>query len=115
MTLGQVARSALSKQLVFALVGAWLSATPAMAECNYDSRDAVANCKAAAKDYFRKTMNWNTDSYKDVVRRVESLKDTLNECDLNCGMSVVERGADGAFQYYEPDRPSDETYYSLQN
>ena len=77
-----------------ALMAGPSSVRPSLAACNYDN-DAVSNCGDAINDYFNKTIGHQTNSYDDVQNRVDSAKDTLQQC-YDCAMDKVEQGANSS-------------------
>jgi hypothetical protein len=85
--------------ILLGLTAAILAAVPhstrdAQAACNY-SNDPLSNCGNAINDYANKTFGHQSNSYDDVKTRVDSAKDTLNQC-VDCAMDKVEQGANGA-------------------
>ena len=69
---------------------------PAKAACNYDSKDAAHNCQDAVRDYGRKTWDAQSPSYRDVEKRVNTLRDILNEC-KDCTMDRLNQKVDDLF------------------
>jgi len=84
------------------LIVALVAASAAMADCNYDPNSPINNCSGAIRDYFQQTTGSQGQSYEDVEKRVNSAKDTLNEC-TSCAMDYIQRGTDSAQPSESPD------------
>ena len=76
----------------YAIAGAFcilLASAPAFADCNYNANNAIKNCQSAIKDWFSNTKNNQSQSSEDIQKRVDSARDTLNEC-INCATSQID-------------------------
>ncbi|WFU37474.1 hypothetical protein QA640_23630 [Bradyrhizobium sp. CB82] len=80
---------------MIAIAGVNLRASPAAAACNYSS-DYARNCADAVSDAAGKAVQYNSNSYRDIEKRVDSLRGAVKEC-YDCAMEHVERGTNSAF------------------
>jgi hypothetical protein len=79
---------------LIAFAGVSLRATPAAAACNYNS-DYARNCADAVTDAAGKAIQYNSNSYRDIEKRVDSLRGAVKEC-YDCAMEHVDRGTNSA-------------------
>lgn len=80
----------------YAIAGAFcilLASAPAFADCNYNANNAIKNCQSAIKDWFSNTKNNQSQSSEDIQKRVDSARDTLNEC-INCATSQIDNATE---------------------
>jgi hypothetical protein len=67
----------------------------AKADCKYNKSNAYSDCSSAIKDGAQKTIGHQSNLYKDVEKRVDSLGQAVKEC-LTCTMGKLEGAADSA-------------------